>query len=68
VSAIKIAVYRFAVWDHDRGENVIALRMATLAAITQAKGLPDSGSMRLVDESELDGDGFYPRESSGLGP
>ena len=63
VANIKVAVYRFTLWDPDQGENVLAPRMATLATIEQVDGRPDRRSMLLIEESELDGEGFYPPES-----
>jgi hypothetical protein len=59
VGAINVAVYRFTVWDHARGENVVSPRLATLNTIEELDGVPDKGSMQLVDETELDSDGFY---------
>ena len=64
VANIKVAVYRFTLWDPDQGENVLAPRMATLATIEQVDGRPDRRSMLLIEESELDGEGFYPPESA----
>lgn len=58
VATIKVAVYRFTVWDRERGERVVATQMGTLAAIEQVNGVPERTSMLLVDESELDADGF----------
>ncbi len=60
MDAIKVAVYRFSVWDHERGENVTAPRMGTREAIELAGGVPAADSMLLVPEIDVDGDGFYP--------
>ena len=59
MGAINVAVYRFTVWDHARGENVVSPRLATLNTIEELDGVPDKASMQLVDESELDSDGYY---------
>jgi hypothetical protein len=56
-----IAVHRFTVWDQTAGENVITPRFATLEAIRRVQGdfLPETN--RVVDSSDLDGDGFFPK-------
>jgi hypothetical protein len=53
-------VYHFDVWNHGAGENVRAPRMATMDAIKRANGVADISSEMPVDESSLDGNGFYP--------
>ncbi len=53
-------VYRFQVWDHDTGDNVWAPRMATLEAIKRVNGAAELSTETLVEEAELDGNGFYP--------
>ena len=53
-------VYRFQVWDHNMGENVWAPRMATLEAIKRANGVAEPLTETLVEEAQLDGNGFYP--------
>ncbi len=63
MDAIKVAVYRFSVWDHDRGEKVTASRMGTREALELAGGVPEADSMRLVPETDVDGEGFYRPKS-----
>jgi hypothetical protein len=55
-----IAVYTFEVWDHQKGATIVATRMGTAEAIRRVKGMADLESKRLVDESTVDADGFYP--------
>lgn len=55
-----VTVYNFVVWDHENGENVVAPRQATIEAITRVKVTADLSTETLVEESELDGKGFYP--------
>jgi hypothetical protein len=55
-----VAVYNFVVWDQENGENVVAPRKATVEAITRVKGAAHLSTETLVEESELDGNGFYP--------
>jgi hypothetical protein len=38
----------------------VAPRQATIEAITRVKGTADLSTENLVEESELDGNGFYP--------
>jgi hypothetical protein len=63
MDAIKVAVYRFSLWDPERGENVTAPRAGTREAIELAGGVPEADSMRLVPESDVDGEGFYQPKS-----
>jgi len=53
-------VFRFQVWDHNMGENVWAPRMATLEAVKRVNGAAEPSTETLVEESEVDGNGFYP--------
>jgi hypothetical protein len=53
-------VYNFEVWDHNMGENVVAPRKATMETIKRVKGVADPSTESLVEESALDGNGFYP--------
>jgi hypothetical protein len=55
-----VAVYNFVIWDHENGENVVAPRQATIEAIARVKGTADLSTENLVEESSLDGNGFYP--------
>lgn len=36
--------------------------MATLDAIDRVKGVAIESTMKMVDKSELDGNGFYPKK------
>jgi hypothetical protein len=42
------------------GENAWAPRMATLEAIKRVNGAAELSTETLVEESEVDGNGFYP--------
>jgi hypothetical protein len=55
-----VAVYRFKHLDADHNRDITAPRMATREAIARAHGTVVEASEKLVDESELDGNGFYP--------
>ena len=59
-----VAVYAFVIWDRDRGGNVRPSRLATLEAIKRVHGVVVEGTSKRVDESELDGNQFYPRKSN----
>jgi hypothetical protein len=59
-----ILVFRFQVWDHNMGENVWAPRMATLEAVKPVNGSAEQSTETLVEESEIDGIGFYPLKIS----
>jgi hypothetical protein len=63
-SPASVAVYTFVIWDHDKAANVVYPRMATLEAIRKVRGKVNEESAWVVDGSELDSDGFYPRKSS----
>jgi hypothetical protein len=59
-------VYRFTVWDQIIGDNVLAPRFATLQAIGRVRGGPLTETMRLVNDGDLDDDGFYPKAKTWL--
>jgi hypothetical protein len=59
-----VSVYAFVIWDPERGGNVRTPRLATLEAIKRVQGVVVDGTQRSVDESELDGNQFYPRKSN----
>lgn len=59
-----VSVYAFVIWDRERGGNVRPPRLATLEAIERVRGVAVGGTRRGVDESELDGNQFYPRKSN----
>lgn len=56
----KARVSKFRVWDHQKGDNVIAPRMATSAFIADAHGTEILGTAIDVDASLLDADGRAP--------
>ena len=53
-----VEVYYFTGWDQMQGDNLRSLRPATLEAIRVRGGTPLPETSRVVDSSELDGDGF----------
>ena len=53
-----VEVYHFAGWDQMRGDNLLSRRPATLEAIRVRDGTPLPATMRIVDSSDLDDDGF----------
>ena len=55
-----VTVHAFWIWDGN--DNKRAPRMASLETITRIKGEPIDGTARSVDESDLDGQGYYPRK------
>src|SRR5579859_1880177 len=64
----KITVHRFSVYDVQTDENVVSRRMATLEAITRARGEAIKGTAFEIDAADLDPDldgmtrrGFLPR-------
>jgi hypothetical protein len=59
-----VDVYAFVIWDRERGGNVRTPRLATLEAISRVHGVVVDGTGKSVDESELDGNQFYPQEST----
>jgi hypothetical protein len=61
----KATVYYFTFFDRDKGETVRPRRPGTLEAIANtrmASVKPLISTAQEVDESELDDNGFYPRE------
>jgi hypothetical protein len=54
---MKIAVYTYRVWTHDRGAYVIHERMATRQFIHRAGGEVYEKSEKFVDESRVAADG-----------
>ena len=56
----KTRVSKFRVWDHQKGNNIIAPRMATSAFIAGAHGTEILGTAIDVDASLLDADGRAP--------
>jgi hypothetical protein len=57
-----VTVYSFKHLDEHHNKDVIAPRKATREAIKRAQGIVIEESAQVVDESELDGSGFYPRK------
>ena len=53
-----IAVYRFTWRDRETGENRENPRFATLKAIKQHDGRNIEASRRIVDDGDIDGQGF----------
>jgi hypothetical protein len=60
VSLVK--VFKFEHVDEHNNATVRAPRMATLDAIDRVKGVAIQATMKMVDESDLDGNGFYPKK------
>jgi hypothetical protein len=58
----QVEVYYFTGWDQMHGDNLISKRPATLDAIKARGGTALPETMRLVDISELDGNGFLKVE------
>ena len=56
----EVEVYYFATsgWDKMHGDNLLSKRPATLEAIKARNGTPLPETRRIVDSSELDGNGF----------
>jgi hypothetical protein len=54
----KIAVYRFVCCDKESGENVESPRFATLKAIKLRDGRNVEDSRRIVDDCDVDENGF----------
>jgi hypothetical protein len=52
------AVYTFGVLDRQTGDTVTDPRMATPEAIRRLKGIAQLESKQLVDEHEINADGF----------
>ena len=57
-----VEVYKFEHVDEHNNATVRAPRMATLDAIHRVKGVAIESAMNMVDKSELDGNGFYPKK------
>jgi hypothetical protein len=56
-----VEVFKFEHVDEHNNVTVRAPRMATLGAIQRVKGIAIESTIKLVDKSELDGNGFYPK-------
>lgn len=56
----KTRISKFRIWDHQKGDNVIAPRMATAEFIADAKGTEILGTAIEVDSGVLDADGRAP--------
>jgi hypothetical protein len=57
-----VEVFKFEHVDEHNNAIVRAPRMATLDAIQRLKGVAIESTMKMVDKSELDGNGFYPKK------
>ena len=57
-----VKVFKFKHVDDDINEDVVAPRMATREAIQRVRGEAIDATMQMVDESELDWNGFYPKK------
>ena len=57
-----VEVYKFEHVDEHNNATVRASRMATLDAIHRVKGVAIESTIKMVDISELDGNGFYPKK------
>jgi hypothetical protein len=57
-----VEVYKFEHVDKHNNTTVRAPRMATLDAIHRMKGVAIESTIEMVDRSELDGSGFYPKK------
>jgi hypothetical protein len=56
-----VEVFKFEHVDEHNNATVRAPRMATLGAIRRVKGVAIESTIKLVNESELDANGFYPK-------
>jgi hypothetical protein len=56
----KVAVYQFKKYAITTDKMVVSKRWATLVAINAAGALPLTDSKKIVDDYELDADGFHP--------
>jgi hypothetical protein len=54
----QVEVYYFTGWDQMEGDNLPSKRPATMEAIRVRGGTALPETRRVVDSSELDGDGF----------
>jgi hypothetical protein len=57
-----VEVFKFEHVDEHNKATVRAPRMVTLDAIHRVKGVAIESTMKMVDKSELDGNGFYPKK------
>jgi hypothetical protein len=57
-----VEVFKFEYVDEHDNATVRAPRMATLGAIQRVKGVAIESTIKMVDESDLDGNGFYPKK------
>jgi hypothetical protein len=57
-----IKVFKFEHADEHNNHIVRAPRMATFEAIQRMQGVLIESTVKMVDESELDGNGFYPKK------
>lgn len=57
-----VTVYTFVVYDHDKGTTVTYPRMATRRAIANMRGKVNEDSGWIVDERDLDVEGFFLSE------
>ena len=57
-----VEVFKFEHVDEHNSATVRAPRMATLRAIQRVKGLAIESTIKMVDKSKLDGNGFYPKK------
>jgi hypothetical protein len=59
-----VEVFKFERVDENYNATVRAPRMATLDAIRRVKGVAIESTIQMVDKSELDGNGFYPKKET----
>ena len=57
----QVAVYRFSRINDNTGEDGVSQQFATLKAIKLFNGRNLEETRRVVDSSELDSNGFYPK-------
>ena len=58
----EVEVYYFTGWDQMQGDNLLSKRPATLEAIKARGGTALPETMRIVNSSELDGNGFLKHD------
>lgn len=56
---MKTKVYRFEVWDHNKGESIVASSYSTLQRIEHVRGRALMESEIEVDQTMIDSDGKY---------
>ena len=56
----KIPVYSYVILNSDNHKDVPGARMATAEAIRRVNGHMNLSSKKMVDEGEVDPEGFYP--------